>query len=121
MKKERVAEWKYFGMALEKRDDCVLSSCVFQIPLEKCSQENGVNKVGDGGVIQSTRGVWYSPLWISQVSSQPQAIPRMVSILASALSPALCLPAWLYLRLRGPRGHRCQGVGTCGVLAAHVM
>lgn len=50
MKKERFAEWKYFSMALEKRDGCVCSCCAFQIPLEKCSQENGLNKVGDGGM-----------------------------------------------------------------------
>lgn len=65
-------------MALEKRDDCVLSPYAFQIPLEKCLQENGVNKVGM--VVWSTRGVWYPPLWISWESSQPQAIPRVVSV-----------------------------------------
>lgn len=28
----------------------MLSSCAFQILLEKCSQKSGVNKVGDGGM-----------------------------------------------------------------------
>lgn len=45
---------KRFGTAMvRKRNDCVLSSCAElapQVPLEKCFQENGVNRGGDGGV-----------------------------------------------------------------------
>lgn len=111
---------------MEKRGDCVLGSCAelaSQVPLEKCSQENGVKKGGDGGVEDQEEPGTHRCRFLRCLHS-PRPSPGCslfrshmpAPCLARAVSPAPCPPPWLYVRLRGRPstwGHQAQ-VPWCG-------